>query len=277
MLAEATRRIEAATAALATAPFDAKAAQGLGEAVFGLGFLVLTPVTGSADLYATTYGKLAPGRAAIRRWLRDIATVRPALARYTETLLFGDAMGRSPGAGRTLAVAQLAATGTTGTSTWLGSNLPNGAASPDQPVTDVLVDAPVTYAPTDTIAGLVIDEWGEQLPRRNADGSATVTTGVAVNANAPNARAPQAVLLAIAPDGSRWTTKSLLAVLDATRELARMRAVTLERQASPSSVMPAIQEQSWSLQGDPTLDLTTLVTEIASVANVLPYLKETGP
>jgi hypothetical protein len=144
-------------------------------------------------------------------------------------------------------------------------------------VTAVLVDASTSYAPGHAVSGLVIDEWGEQLPRRGADGSATVTTGVAVNANAPNARAPQAVLLAVAPDANRWTTQRLLAVLAETRQLAQLRAVTLERQAVPSSVMPSIQDQSWSLQGDPTIDLRSLMTEIASTDHVLRYVKETGP
>jgi hypothetical protein len=249
----------------------------VGELVFGTGFLVLSVVDGAADLYATAYGKLKPGRGPIRRWLRDVATVRPSLARYTETLLLGDALGGSPGPGRQLAVAQLAAAGTAGVSGWLGSGLPAGATSPDQPVTAVLVDAPTSYAAGHAVSGLVIDEWGEQLPRRNADGSATVTTGVAVNANAPNARAPQAVLLAVAPDADRWTTERLLAVLDETRELAQLRAVTLERQAVPSSVMPAIQEESWSLQGDPTIDLSLLMRDISSTDQVLRYVKETGP
>jgi hypothetical protein len=85
------------------------------------------------------------------------------------------------------------------------------------------------------------------------------------------------VLLAVAPDGNRWTTQRLLAVLDETRSLATLRAVTLERQATPSSVLPAIQEQSWSLQGDPTIDLRTLMTAISSTDHVLRYVKETGP
>jgi hypothetical protein len=276
-LAEASHRAAAAAVAVAAAPFDAKAAQTVGELVFGTGFLSLSVIDGAADLYATAYGKLKPSRGAIRRWLRDVATVRPSLARYTETLLLGDALGGSPGPGRQLGVAQLAAAGTAGVSGWLGSGLPAGAPSPDQPVTAVLIDASTSYAAGQAVSGLVVDEWGEQLPRRNADGTATVTTGVAVNANAPNARAPQAVLLAVAPDANRWTTQRLLAVLDETRELAQLRAVTLERQAVPSSVMPAIQEQSWSLQGDPTIDLGLLMRELSTTDHVLRYVKETGP
>ena len=275
VLAEATKRVTAVNAI--AAPYDATSARAVGEAVFGAGFVVLPAVTGAADLFSAVLGGVNPGRAPIRRWLRDLATVRPDLARYNETLLIGDAAGSSPGAGRSLRIAQLAASGTAGTATWLGLPLQDGAASPDQPVTDVLADAPAAYTGAETIAGLVVDEWVEQLPRRNPDGTATITTGLAINANAPNARAAQAILLAVSPDGSRWTSDALISVLTETRELASLRAVTLERLATPSPILPAIQEQSWSLQGEPTLDLRVLATEIASVEHMLPYVKETGP
>ena len=273
VLAEAVRRAAAAGAITVTDPASAKA---VGEAVFGAGFVVLPQVTGAGDLFTAALGAVDPGRAAIRRWLSDLATVRPDLAKYTETLLVGDATGSSPGAGRSLRIAQLAASGTTGTSTWLGVALPPTTSSPDQPVTDVIVDGPSGYVGTGAVAGLVVDEWVEQAPRRNADGTATITTGVAVNANAPGARAPQAILLAVAPDGGRWSTAGLVALLTETRELAGLRAVTLERIATPSPILPAIQDQSWSLQGEPTLNLAELVTKIAVIEKAMPYVKEPG-
>lgn len=273
--AEANKR---ATAAVAfTAPYDAKTAVAVGEALFGNGFVVLPKVNGAADLFSTSLGAVTPTRAAIRRWLLDLASVRPGLAKYTETLLMGDATSSSPGAGRSLRIAQLAVSATAGTATWLGLPLPDASPSPDQPVTDVVLDAPSGYDGTSAIAGIVVDEWGEQLPRRHPDGSATITTGLAVNANAPGSRAPQAILLAISADGSRWSSDGLVSLITETRELARLRAVTLERITTPSPILPAIQDQSWSLQGEPTLNLYEFTNKIAQVEQVLPYVKETGP
>ena len=46
------------------------------------------------------------------------------------------------------------------------------------------------------LSGLVIDEWTESVP------AAEVTTGVAFNYDAPGARPPQSVLLAVTPPGA---------------------------------------------------------------------------
>jgi hypothetical protein len=278
VLAEARKRLDAAMAITnAGPPADpAAAAQAVGDALFGTGFLVLPKVSGAADLFSASFGGVTPPRAAIRRWLLGLASVRPDVSSYTSVLLAADATSSAPGPGRSLRVAQLAPSGTAGTATWLGLPLPKGSPSPDQPVTSVLVDAPSGYDGNTLVTGLVVDDWVEQLPRRNSDGSAAITTGLAVNANAPGARAPQAILLAVSPDGSRWSTDGLIAVLDETRELARIRGVTLERLLTPSPILPAIQDQSWSLQGEPTLDLRVLATEIATVGAMLPYVKETG-
>ena len=275
VLAEARKRLAAAQAV--ADPDPAAAAHAIGEAVFGPGFVVLPTVSGGADLFSSTLGIVNPARAAMRRWLLGLATVRPDVATYTAVLLAADATSTAPGPGRSLRVAQLAPSGTAGVANWLGLPLPDGSPSPDQPVTCILIDAPTGYEGSVPVAGLVVDDWVEQLPRRNPDGSAAITTGLAVNANAPNARAPQAILLAVSPDGGRWSTDGLIAVLDETRELARIRGVTLERLVTPSPILPAIQDQSWSLQGQPTLDLRTLVTEISKVDAVLPYVKESGP
>ena len=171
----------------------------------------------------------------------------------------------------------MAAAGTAGTDSWVGLPLPDGVAAPDAPVTSLVVDAPPGYTPGDPAIGLVIDRWVEQLPRRGKDGSVGVTTGLAVNANAPGARAPQAILVAVSPDGARWTSDALRGVLEETLELAKIRAVTLERSVWLGRILPALQEQSWSLQGEQTLDFKLIATKLSSIAAQLQFVKESKP
>jgi hypothetical protein len=279
-LAEANRRERAAAGLLTPpGPVGSALAQAVAEAVFGPGFLILSPVSaGPADLYAAALGALQTGQAQIRQWLRDAASVRPAIARYASFLLLADAGVAPPAASApALAVAQLAALGTAGTTTWLPLGLPAGAASPDAPVTSLVLEVPAGYLPATAVAGIVVDEWDEQFPRRDADGTTTVTTGLAVNTTAPGARPPQALLIAVSPDGARWTASGLLGVLRETRELARLRAVTLERSTLAGRILPALQEESWSLQGEETLDVRTIATSLSQVANFPPFVTEPGP
>ena len=100
-----------------------------------------------------------------------------------------------------------------------------------------------------------------------------VISGLAVNAAAAAARPPQAILLAISPDSARWTADRLVATLTDTLELAKIRAVTLERTNGIARVLPALYEQSWSLQGEKVIDWSVLGLK-PNFAAVSPYVKE---
>jgi hypothetical protein len=68
--------------------------------------------------------------------------------------------------------------------------------------------------------GLLLDEWTELVPTPHE------TTGLAVHVNRPNAVAPQAILIAVAPKQTgRWAWTDLVAILDDTLARARLRAV----------------------------------------------------
>jgi hypothetical protein len=128
---------------------------------------------------------------------------------------------------------------------------------------------------------LVVDQWVEVLPVREKRGkaaaapvSARLTTGVAFNAAAPDARAPQALLLAVAPDDQRWTTPAVIDLLEDTLDLAKIRAVTLERTNGAARLLPALYEQSWSLQGEKVFDITATLAVAAKMEAIMPYIKE---
>ncbi len=196
----------------------------------------------------------------VRPWLLRAASVRPAVARWTQTLLYRDALGRGP----TLRVAQIPAGAGP---VWVG-----GAMTPEQtptaPVADVIAETPDVagdYADV-RLSGFVIDSWVDTVPRRRVltaavtpDGTKpapepVTTTGIAVNANTPNNEAPQAILLAMSPDRQRWDSDRLLAVLRETLDLLRLRGVTLETLPWAGRLLPAAYVADWSLQGEPTIN-----------------------
>ncbi|WP_298441131.1 hypothetical protein [Gordonia sp. (in: high G+C Gram-positive bacteria)] len=73
-----------------------------------------------------------------------------------------------------------------------------------------------------TLHGLVLDEVAEVLPEP------TVTTGLAVHYNAPNARPPQSILLAVQPAAAgSWGSDLLTETVHEAMDLARLRSVDL--------------------------------------------------
>ena len=214
----------------------------------------------------------------MRPWLTRYSRVRPGAQRFAETLLLREALGPR----RTLRVAQLSAADF---GTWIGLPFPQDAGPPAHPVTGIVVDTPDLPDAADTLSALVIDEWAEVVPHRTeirdpATGEPTGdtgelhTAGLAVHANRPNARAPQCMLLAVSPDGQSWSPDMVVNVLAETMDMARERAVALEKVPLVGRLLPATYVQDWSLQGEPVLDLHLLLTESAVRAAVLGYVAE---
>jgi hypothetical protein len=174
-----------------------------------------------------------------------------------------------------LRVVQLPATGP---DRWIALPFPDGVA-PTDAVTSLVIDAPQGLRPARSMVGLVVDGWTESVPRRRvaADGTVSdlVTAGVAVHANGPDARAPQALLLAVSPDGAPWTWQRLAGIVAETVELARARLVTLERAPLGGALLPTSWAQDWSLQGEPVID-PRVFARYRDTAAVMPYVREMG-
>ncbi|MDQ6688610.1 MAG: hypothetical protein M3Z50_13610 [Actinomycetota bacterium] len=277
VLAEARRRVQAATSAVAAGTLPA--AFNAVRTVFGEGFHVLPVVTAPApDLFGARLGQSGVGPASLRRLAREVGAVRVATARFAETLLLGDALRRP----RTLTGVQLAAAAAPGTDSWLGDGLSPAAPTPTSPVTCLVAETCGPVTGSGPLAGLVLDEWTEVLPARTTTANPTapapvqnlLTAGVAANVAAPDSRAPQAILLAISPDGQRWSSDRIRALLEETLELAQLRTVGLERVGLAGRLLPALQEESWSLQGEQTLDLTTLMTRLSLTERMIAFVKE---
>ena len=192
--------------------------------------------------------------------------MRKACAAVGETLLVREALGQRP----RLRVTQTPAAAFAG---WVGLPFPDGEP-PQVPLTSLVAEVagarpdepgPALDGP---LAGLVLDEWTEVVPRRRPradlpgpDAPQDVqTTGLALNAKAARARPPQAILIAMSPDGADWTSDRLVAALDEAMALARMRCVTLQTLPFAGRQLPALYFRDWSLQGEPVIDWRVVIT-----------------
>ncbi|MFT4013707.1 MAG: hypothetical protein QM682_09940 [Paracoccus sp. (in: a-proteobacteria)] len=212
-----------------------------------------------------------PPPGAMRRYLADMGAVRAPVGRFNRLALMSGIHGRGPA----LVLRQLCGFGENPPDRWIGAGLPADAVSPTCPVVSLLADAPAGLDLAQGVAGLLLDNWSETLPLREAGGAgASVaavsrsTAGVALHADAPAAEPPQVLLLGLSPDRARWTEDSLCDFLADTLELAKARLITLETLPLAGRVLPAIYTQSWSLQGEQVIDWTRITLEARQLARL---------
>jgi hypothetical protein len=160
-------------------------------------------------------------------WLARIALVRPAVNRLARVLSAAEVGGATTG---DLSLVQLPfAPG----DRWLAL-----------PVTDPPSSAEVAMVamwdgnadPSKPMAGLFIDAWSEIIP------SATETTGVSFHYDAPGARAPHTILLAVPPDPAMttWSFDALLDTVLEAHDLGRIRAVGPKELTNVGVMLPCI-------------------------------------
>ncbi len=261
-VAEGRRRRDLAREALKRAADDAGTREfaALAE-VFGADFRAVplaTPVRGNrfAASLAKSAALVADDPLAPADWLRRTGRVRPAVGLLDDVLLYSDAL--ASGGPFRLAVAQLPlsafvhADGTPAASRWVA--LPFKDELGPDPVTSVMLHAPPGLDTTKPVAGLVVDEWPEVVP------AAELVTGIAFHADAPGARPPQTILLAVHPDPQQpWSSQILADVVLETLELAKLRLVDLEAVAWAGRFLPALYVPDGDVPGALTLDFKQLV------------------
>lgn len=225
-LREAHQRVAAYKAVPAAdagdASMRAQAATHKLRAVFGNGFVAIPRFTAGngaelrAALAASTVLQGGDPLAVVP-WFARMQRVREGVARLGASLQAAEATGA--GERLNLSVAQLPEV--TG-ARWIG--LPETAAQPLTPgALSLVVQTIAAFDATAPMAGLLIDEWVEVVPSRSE------TTGISFQHNAPDARAPQAILLAVPPViGAPWTPWNLQRLLLETLDAAKLRAVDAE-------------------------------------------------
>lgn len=112
--------------------------------------------------------------------------------------------------------------------------------------------------------GFLLDTWVEFIPQP------TEQTGIAFHYDDPGAEAPQTILLAVPPGNARnWDIDSLLAILNETLDLAKVRAVDGELLGALGQVLPAIY------LADSTSDVT-VQTAFVSTLQMEPLIATVG-
>jgi hypothetical protein len=232
-----------AVAARAAADARAAAAASMSDPVRAAGALLGGPAVVEGSVAAlpadirTSIGHqasvLGPRKGVLARWLQDSARVRSPVADLNEALLRDDLAGRTPvrsWAAQSPAAPYAEKVGAASAHAWVG--LPFPAALGLAPITSVVI---VGDAASGAVTGIELDAWTEVVP--NPTGTAAVTA----NLSAPDARAPNLILLAVPPDTSKpWTDASLLSVVDEALELADCRMVDLDAARRVPGLLPAV-------------------------------------
>jgi hypothetical protein len=160
-------------------------------------------------------------------WFQRATRVRDGAARLGRAIEYTEALG---GATLQLTVGQLPRMAD---ERWVG--LPFAGERPAGSRLSLVIHAPLPVDPTRPLAGLQIDEWTEVIPMDHQ------VTGLAFQFDAPDAVAPQAILIAVPPaDGAAWELPTLEAVLLETLEWAKLRCVDPEALGELGHFLPAL-------------------------------------
>jgi hypothetical protein len=224
------------------------------EAVFGPDFRTLpdvdpprfTEIQQALDARATL---VAGDDAAPDKYLQRLAHARPRVSKWRKLNMYSRVFGR---ARPRVDVVQLPFVPG---EKWLGVGFdiddnPNPEQIqnlPEEGRTGVLL---LSYAtsldPSITWRGLVVDDWTEVIPNQVEE------TGIAMHFDSPQSQAPQAVLVATPSKATgNWTFSQLLASLEQTMDMMKIRAVSNELldmgQTLPMAIIPGNEGVSFAI------------------------------
>ncbi len=207
---------------------------GIFKKIFGDDFVAL-PLFTPPDFASlqTAFGQsaalVATDKDAPSRWLMQLTHIRPSVTRMDSALTLAQVLGGV--AVPDLLLGQLPATAN---DKWLGLGI--DPAHP--PAKGRVAFACITQgnpANQNTYAGLMIDEWPERIPTTQE------TAAVAFHYEEPKARAPQALLLGVCPDGREsWDDDLVTGILQEALELAKIRTVDLDSVQEVGQILPAL-------------------------------------
>jgi hypothetical protein len=266
LLAEITTRLDAAPAPNGgdSVAKQAQAAVDRIHAILGKSFPVLPRFTLGAyapDANATLGDRTAlldGDELAIAGWLPKLGCVREVTGLLSDVLSAAEAMGQTSDP-QDLKLLQFPRD-----ASWRWGALPPAAGQDLRGVVAVAAHAPsalTSIAAADTMAGLFIDEWSESIPATEE------TTGLGFHFDAPGARPPQSVLLAVPADpaADHWTLDGLVDVVQEAMALARLRAVRPQDLQGLGLVLPGIFLSNNFKQDVPTVDFLKMLESNLSI------------
>jgi hypothetical protein len=248
----------------------ANAAPDDAAALFGDGYPILPRVAApfpavvnsalAADPLATAPAELlAPvgGRdQALLTWLETTGRVRPAVGRLADLFLADRLRGGTAASG--LRVLQMPAepfptAAAAQRGQWVGLRFP-APLGPD-PVTSIVLHTMGTIDAAAGVSLLMIDDYVDVIPQ------ADTTTAVSFGFDAPGARPPQSILLAVPPViGTPWSLDALAGLIGETLDLSKIRMVDLSAVAWAGRFVPTLYLTDGDIANGLDLPMKDLVT-----------------
>jgi hypothetical protein len=223
--------------------------------VFGKSFPVLPTflVDNAAELKSTLADQAAltnKDALAASGWLRTIAQVRPGAESLSSVLSAAALLGSPAAGGSSFSLMQLPHRPG---QRWQALPFTDGAV----PTGDLAIFAHMHAKPdvTKALAGFVCDEWVEVIP------NAVETTAISFHYDAPGARPPHLMILAVPPNPAmqNWSFQTLLDTVNETFTLGQLRAVgPKEMQVLAGNMLPAVYLPNNFTKDVPTIDLFKL-------------------
>lgn len=188
--------------------------------------------TSFADLLANDFGTLLDDHSTnpylLDEWVAGIAKVKKNTANYELLSVLASGINLDAfTADRILVPLQTPYDSVSGHERWLGASVDNIDNALLEGRVSLGVSLPVgnpeDYDITTWQVGIMIDEWIDVFPNKKE------TTGIAFQANQPNAKPPQCLLLGLTPRiTGYWNWADMIDMINETFDLAKIRAVTYE-------------------------------------------------
>jgi hypothetical protein len=208
----------------------------VGECVLGLTHVVApdaSVLATAASDPAQTFGMPVARCAA---WLATVGRVQPGAQHLSDVLATSELTGRT-----TQPALRIAQWPWNASDPWIATGFRNEATrEAASGRLSILLHAPLGFDASSAMAGFVLATWTEMVPEPLRD------TALAIHHNGPNSRAPQALLLAVAPDLGR-TTWSVETIRETLTDLVR---ATYFRQGFWAMFAPAVSYMGHRTDGD---------------------------